>query len=333
MKSARGIAEDFLRDAEGGGYAMEAVVGCRILGSVCLLQGDLALARTHLERVLADYAPDRDAEARLRFGMDIRIVALTYFALASWHLGEVERCRLLIEEAVRLATESGHAATLAFAYNYQTIIEARRGDATAALDAAERLADLTRERGLDYFLAASQSWSTWARARSRGSRANPAELAEDLADQKRRDSWIALPFYFGLLGEIEAATGTLDGALASIGEGLAIAEKTGEHYTDSFLHRLRGGILLKRNPNDPAPAEGAYKIAIATAKQQKSRSYELIAALALAKLYRATGRDANAQAVLALALEGFTPTPEMPEIAEAQALLVAIEAGAHVRRE
>jgi predicted ATPase len=330
MKSAKGIAEDFLRDAEGGGYAMEAVVGRRILGSVCLFQGDLGLARTHLERVLADFAPDRDAEARLRFGMDTRIVGMAYLALASWHLGEVERCRLLIEEAVRLATELGHAATLAFAYNYQTIIEARRGDSAAALDAAERLADLTRERDLDYFLAASQSWSTWARARSLGSRANPAELAEDLSDQKRRDSWIVLPFYFGLLGEIEAATGNLDGAFASIGAGLAIAEKTGERYTDSFLHRLRGDILLKRNPNDPALAEDAHWTAIAIAKQQESRSYELIAALALAKLYQSTGRPAEAHAVLAPALEGFAPTPEMPEIEEALEMIAAIDAGPHL---
>jgi class 3 adenylate cyclase/predicted ATPase len=330
MKSAKGIAEDFLRDAEGGGYAMEVVVGRRILGSVCLFQGDLVPARTDLERVLADYAPDRDAEARLRFGMDTRIVGMAYLALASWHLGEVERCRLLIEEAVRLAIELGHAATLAFAYNYQTIIEARRGDSAAALDAAERLAHLTRERDLDYFLAASQSWSTWARARSLGSRANPAELAEDLSDQKRRDSWIVLPFYFGLLGEIEAATGNLDGAFASIGAGLAIAEKTGERYTDSFLHRLRGDILLKRNPNDPAPAEEAHWTAIAIAKQQESRSYELIAALALAKLYQSTGRPAEAHAVLAPALEGFAPTPEMPEIEEALEMIAAIDAGPHL---
>ena len=46
-----------------------------------------------------------------------------------------------------------------------------------------------------------------------------------------------------------------------------------------------------------------------------------------------TGRPAEAHAVLAPALEGFSPTPEMPEIAEAQALLAAIEAGAHVRHE
>jgi hypothetical protein len=59
----------------------------------------------------------------------------------------------------------------------------------------------------------------------------------------------------------------------------------------------------------------------------------LRAALSLAKLYQSTDRAAEAQAVLAPALEGFAPTPEMPEIAEAQALLVAIEAGAHVRHE
>jgi hypothetical protein len=47
----------------------------------------------------------------------------------------------------------------------------------------------------------------------------------------------------------------------------------------------------------------------------------LRAALSLAKLRQMAGRPAEAHAVLAPALEGFSPTPEMPEIAEAQALL------------
>ena len=64
MTLARSVAEDFLRDAEDGGYAMEAAVGRRIVGSVCLIQGELREARTHLERVLADFVPDRDADAR-----------------------------------------------------------------------------------------------------------------------------------------------------------------------------------------------------------------------------------------------------------------------------
>jgi predicted ATPase len=102
---------------------------------------------------------------------------------------------------------------------------------------------------------------------------------------------------------------------------LAMAQVGGQHYADSFLNRLRGDILLKRDPADPAPAEEAYRTAIVVAKQQAARGYELRAALALAKLHQSTGRLAEAHAVLAPALEGFAPTDEMPEIAEAQALL------------
>ena len=72
---------------------------------------------------------------------------------------------------------------------------------------------------------------------------------------------------------------------------------------------------------------------IAIAKQQGARSYELLASLSLAKLYQSTGRSAEAHAVLAPALEGFVPTPEMPEIAEAQALLAALVESEEVKAD
>ena len=89
---------------------------------------------------------------------------------------------------------------------------------------------------------------------------------------------------------------------------------------------------MKHDPRDPAPAEEAYRTAIEVRKATRgaAENYQLVAALSLAKLYQSTGRLAEAHAVLAPALEGFSPTPEMPEIAEATALLVTIEAGAHV---
>ncbi len=79
--------------------------------------------------------------------------------------------------------------------------------------------------------------------------------------------------------------------------------------------------MLKRNPANTSPAEEALQTAIAIARQQGARSFGVRAALSLAKLYQSTARSADAHAVLASALEGFAPTPEMPEIAEAQALL------------
>ena len=115
--------------------------------------------------------------------------------------------------------------------------------------------------------------------------------------------------------------GGYDRALMQIDQGLAMADETEEHFTDPYLHRLRGECLLKREPGNSAPAEEAFQTSLAVAKQQGARSYELLAALSLAKLYRSTGRTAEACAILTPALDGFSPTVEMPEINDAQALL------------
>ena len=100
-----------------------------------------------------------------------------------------------------------------------------------------------------------------------------------------------------------------------------MAQETEEHFTDPYLYRLRGEFLLNQDPANFVRAEEAYQTAIAIAKGQGARGYELLASLSLARLYQSTARTAKAHAVLSPALEGFSPTPEMPEIAAAQALL------------
>jgi len=123
------------------------------------------------------------------------------------------------------------------------------------------------------------------------------------------------------LAEAEARAGDPDRAVAILDEALATAESLGYRAFEAELHRARGEVLLQRDPANPTPAEEAFLTAIAVAKRQATRSFELRAALSLAKLYQSTARAADAHVVLAPALEGFAPTPQMPEIAEAQALL------------
>jgi predicted ATPase len=112
----------------------------------------------------------------------------------------------------------------------------------------------------------------------------------------------------------------LEAALAEIDGALALADETGEHWFDAELHRIRGEILIKQNPADPALAEAALLAAIAVAQQQRARPFELRAALSLARLYKSAGRPIDAHDVLRPALEGFSATPEFPEITEAKAL-------------
>ena len=126
-----------------------------------------------------------------------------------------------------------------------------------------------------------------------------------LGSGRRSNSYLALgnkssaPSFYGMLAELEAMRRDPDCALMLIEKGLAIADETGEHFTDPYLHRIRGEILLSREPANSAPAEEAFQTAIAIAKGQSARSYELLAALSLAKLYQSVGRLAEAHAVLA----------------------------------
>jgi adenylate cyclase len=76
-----------------------------------------------------------------------------------------------------------------------------------------------------------------------------------------------------------------------------------------------------RDPSDSGTAEASLQTAISIARRQHARSFELRAALDLSKMLRGVGRNGDALAILLPALEGFVSTPEMPEIAEAQALL------------
>ncbi len=149
-------------------------------------------------------------------------------------------------------------------------------------------------------------------------------LRRALTEYANKGNKLGLPFCHGLLAEVEATVDGAEAALARINEALALAGETGDHWTDSFLHRVRGEILLKRDPANTAPAGEAFLTAIAIAQQQKARSFELRAALSLAKLYQSTGRAADAHAVLTPALEGFSPSRELPEIAEAHKLLAAL---------
>ena len=134
-----------------------------------------------------------------------------------------------------------------------------------------------------------------------------------------------------VLAEVEARAGDVDRALATLNEALETCDRTGHRSFEAELHRVRGKTLLKRDPHSLAPAAEAFQSAIAIARHQGARSFELRASLSMAKLYQSTSRPADAHAILAPALEGFSPRSEMAEIVEAQALLVSLAESDEVR--
>jgi predicted negative regulator of RcsB-dependent stress response len=266
---AHEIADTFLHEAEREALTIEAEVGRYLVGLSCLLLGDLSAAQTNLVEAINTHDPEHDREARLRFGPDSGATARTFLAIAKWLLGEVGLGRALIEEAIAHATETGHVPTLINIHMFKALLEMVRGDAEAARRDAEIVVKLTQENALAAFATQAALQSAWASARLDGRETRTTELRQALVAFVSRKLFV--PFFQGLLAEIEAQD-DVAGALTRIDEALAVAGQTGEHWSDAFLHRLRGEILLKGDPGNTAPAEKAFLTAIALSLKRRGRA-------------------------------------------------------------
>jgi class 3 adenylate cyclase/predicted ATPase len=329
---AREIAELFLRDATSRPDCPEALIAHHISGITRWYFGDFAGAHEHFEKAFALYDPARHGDFANRFGQDPRAAAQVWDALALWVLGQIGEALPLAEGSLANAESSEHAPTMASVRYYRALLGLfRRGPEAVAAD-GQALADIVSQYDLPAFSAGHaafyQGWASWSRAQSE---ACLAEMQTGIAIQREQGVLWLLPSQEAALAEAEAAAGGIDAGLKRLEEALAAAERTGEHWYEAETHRIRAEILLKRDPLNTAAAEQALRVAIAIAQSQKARSFELRAALALAKLYRSTNRDADAHASLAPAVEGFPPTEQFPEIAEAQTLLDALAQSDAVR--
>jgi predicted ATPase len=149
-------------------------------------------------------------------------------------------------------------------------------------------------------------------------------MRRGLAIIREQGNFWFLPSLEAALAEAEARAGETGAGLRRLDDALAELERTKQRWYEAELYRIGGEILLKRDPADNAAAERSLQAAIAVAQSQQARSFGLRAALSLARLYCAANRDVDAHAVLAMAVEGFPPTRQFPELTEAQTLLAAL---------
>jgi predicted ATPase len=191
----------------------------------------------------------------------------------------------------------------------------------SALRDAEALSELAQKHGMQINNTLATIYRGWAHCRLTGSAEALAEIRDVVATFSEQDNRLVVPFLQGLIAELEAECRNEQEAIILVDAALALAGETGEHWTDAFLHRIRGENLLKHDAVNTTPTEEAFLTAIAIAQQQKARSFELHAALSLAKLYQSTGRASDAYASLAPAPEGFSPTPEFPVTKRRKTLL------------
>jgi adenylate cyclase len=306
--------------------------------------GDFQSALTHGECVCARYDPGRHRALALSYASDPKVSTLTYVAPALWFSGQPDQAVCRIEEAVVLAEQIGHPASLAWAIDFAAAIHFLRRDREATLAWADRGITLATEQGFRLWLGVGLLFRSWALAqRGQGGEAIDV-LQQAMAAVASAGQEVASTLFLGVAAEVYGKAGQLDEALQFLTGALAMVERNGEHFFEAQLHCTRGELLeaMARDRRTTRPtaapsaeavsgragAEQSYRRGLEIARAQQAKALELRAALRLARLWRADGRTADAHTLLGPLYGRFTEDLDSPDLVETRELLAQLRPAA-----
>ena len=112
--------------------------------------------------------------------------------------------------------------------------------------------------------------------------------------------------------------------LRLLAEALTVfeASKRGDMLTEAY--RLQGEFLIRQTTPDAAQAETCFQQALAIARRQQAKSWELRAATSLARLWQQQGKRATAHDLLAPIYSWFTEGFDTADLQDAKVLLEAL---------
>ncbi|TVQ58816.1 MAG: hypothetical protein EA355_00960, partial [Rhodobacteraceae bacterium] len=317
---ALAVAAEIRGDAARTGDTDLEMMGDRSLAVSLTMAGRFDEARSAYERATALYDPSRHRAYAADIGVDPIVGTKCYSALAELALGHADRASSLIDEARILSKLAGglngqgymlyHAAALAAA--------ARRSAEAVAL--AEELGALSSRHGLALWGSMAPGVAGIGRLELGDARAALAQFAQWLTDAEATRAGVLAALKRAAMAEAMAVTGE-DAALAMAVAAETHARRTGARYALAEAQRRHGIVLRLLRPDNHADAEAAFRRAIATAREQNARLWELRAACDLARLLDNEDRGAEARALLAPLCDGFTEGLDTPDLIDAWALL------------
>ena len=319
VERGRALAAEVLAAAEARGDREQALFGHTTVATPEHFQGKFASSLAHCERAIALYDPAQHHGLVRVFGKDPGISALNISAWNLWQLGQPDAALARAREAVALARGLDDPFSLAFALFFETVVHWFRRDVAAQRERAAEVIALSETQGFPLWLGVGPRVP---RRRPRhGGRFRRAPRDPGRHGARRRDGKPGrCARIFAVLAEAQRAAGQLAEAQGTVATALAVAAQTGQFFFDADLHRLDGDLLLATGGTaDEAAAR--YHRALAIAREQGARSFELRAATSLARLWRDQGKRAEARDLLAPVYGWFTEGFDTRDLKDAKTLL------------
>jgi predicted ATPase len=137
---------------------------------------------------------------------------------------------------------------------------------------------------------------------------------------------VFMPFFLPYKALAHATLGDFESAGACIGDAVTAVDATKEGWSEAEVYRKVGQIAMMSSPPNAAEAQKLFERALAISRQQQAKSWELRAAMSLARLWRDQGKVQEARELLAPVYGWFTEGFETRDLKEAKALLEELAA-------
>ena len=322
----RQLATQFLALAEKQGTTAPLLVAHRIMGPSLLCRGDTRKAREHLDQALALYDPAEHRALATRFGEDQRVAILCWRSHALWSLGYPDSALADADYALRDARAIGQAATLMFALTFTSLMHRQCGNYANASAQAEELVTLADEKG-------AAQWKLLGIGAKGGVLALIGKAADGVrvmtsvrAALRSTGATLWMPTYLSSLASACAELGQFDEAWRCINEASVMVETNKERRWEAQVNLVAGEIALKSPKPDAAKAQAYFERALAVARAQQAKSWELRSAISMARLWRDQGKRDEARDLLAPIYGWFTEGFDTIDLKEAKALLDELHA-------
>jgi predicted ATPase len=318
---ARELAARFLALGEKEGTPVSLIVGHRTMASTLAFMGDLVEARAHYNEALSLYRPADHRRLMTRFGQDLRVTCLAFRSMVLWQLGYPEAALKDADCALEEARQIGHAATLMFTLNFPILINTYCGNYDAANEYIKELDVLAEEKGAPFRKAEGVLRRGYILTLT-GKATKAVEMVTSGIDLWRSaGSTIFTPEHEFMLAIAHTDSGQFDDAWRCIDNAMTAMQATKERWCEAEAHRVAGEIALKSPGRDVAKAQAYFEHSLTVARAQQAKSWELRAAMSMARLMNDQGKRQTARDLLAPIYDWFTEGFDTSDLRQAKALL------------
>jgi len=313
------LDEDLLRLSRQRNDSGGLVLGHLSSGANLRIAGKFALARPHLEEVLALYDPILHRSLVNQAGIHPHLNSQANLGNVLFCLGFPDQALAYGDAAIAEARSLAHPPSLAVSLSYGTRLLSLVGD-NAILGAwADQMVVMTTDQGFPQWRAQAEIYRGWVKVKSGDVTDGLALLQRSAIAYRATGTESLMPHYLALLASTHEIAGQIDEALTLLESALQVVERTGERWFAAELSRHRGQLLLRQGYTETA--EELYRKALSIAREQEAKLWELRAAVSLARLRLDQGRRGDARAILVPVYGWFTEGFGTPDLKDAKALL------------